>query len=348
MGLAIFLAERGWLPDGLVRLGIRRLLAERVRAIETDTESARQAAMSTLIQQLDRSPIALATDSPNRQHYEVPAELFRRVLGRHLKYSCGFWPAGTADLDAAEAAMLERTCDNAGLEDGMDILELGCGWGSLSLWMAERLPASRITAVSNSTSQKAFIDGIAAERGLDNIEVVTADMNDFDVDRTFDRVVSVEMFEHMRNYRELLTRVRRWLRPDGRLFVHIFCHRRYPYLFESRDDSDWMATHFFTAGLMPSDDLLFRFDDQLRVERHYAFSGEHYQRTAEAWLRRLDGEREAVLALFREVYGEDHRLWYHRWRIFFMACAELFGFHRGQEWWVSHYLLAPGPESTGN
>jgi len=350
MSLGIKIAERGWLPDGLVRAGIRRLLRERIRSIERETDTERRELISQLVAQMDSSPVALATDTANRQHYEVPAGFFQLALGERLKYSSCFWPRGTANLDAAEVAMLERTCQNAGLEDGMKVLELGCGWGSLSLWMAEVYPASKVVAVSNSATQKEFIDDQAGRRELDNLTVVTADMNEFDpgsfgiADR-FDRVVSVEMFEHMRNYRELLRRIRGWMEPDGRLFVHVFCHRRWPYTFEMEGDDDWMAEHFFTAGLMPCDDLLYQFEDQLEVERQWTFSGEHYQRTAEAWLKNLDARRDEALALFATTYGAANAgLWLERWRIFFLACAELFGMHRGQEWWVSHYLLGPRNE----
>ncbi len=350
MGLGTNLAERGWLPDRLIRTGIRARLRERIRAIERDTEAEREELIAALVAEMDASPVAPEPASANRQHYEVPAEFFRLALGRRLKYSCCFWPAGTPDLDAAEDAMLARTCSNAGLEDGMEILELGCGWGSLALWMAERYPGGRIVAVSNSGPQKELIDRQAAERGLGNLEVVTADMNDFATGATFDRVVSVEMFEHMRNYRELLRRIRGWLRPDGRLLVHLFCHRRWPYTFEVGERDDWLAQHFFTRGLMPSDDLLHRFQDQLELDHQWSFSGEHYQRTAEAWLRRMDRRRDEILAIFERTYGAGSaELWHRRWRIFFMACAELFGCHRGQEWWVSHYLMKPSrtPRSAG-
>ena len=343
MNWGIALAERGRLPEFALRAGIRRLLRERLQQIGAGGETAVARRRRQLLATMNEGPIAIATREANEQHYEVPAEFFLRVLGARLKYSGCYWPEGVEALDAAEETMLALTCERAGVEDGMELLDLGCGWGSLSLWMAERYPRSRILAVSNSAGQRRFIEARAAERGFDRLEVVTRDINDFRPGRSFDRVLSVEMFEHMRNYRELLARIADWLVPDGRLFVHVFCHRERPYLFERDGGADWMARHFFTGGLMPSADLFLEFGDDLFVEQSWLVGGRHYERTARAWQRNLEAERRAVVKLFGEVYGAaSAERWYQRWRLFFLACAELFAFNGGSEWLVGHYRLRPG------
>ncbi len=313
--------ERDLVPDALIRMGIRRLLRARLTEAQQGGEAAETAAA-------------------NHQHYEVPAEFFVRVLGPHRKYSCGLWNGPGTTLGESEAAMLELTCQRAGIADGQEILELGCGWGSLSFWMAAHYPNSRIMGVSNSNSQRAFIEAEAARRNLSNLEIVTCDMNNFHTDRRFDRIVSVEMFEHMRNYDQLFGRIAGFARPNATLFVHVFSHRRFAYPFEVRDATDWMAQHFFTGGIMPSAGLFHHFQTHWKIANQWAVSGEHYQRTSEAWLRRMDVNRPEIVDLFREVYGEDNALrWFVRWRIFFMACAELFGYSNASEWGVSHYLF---------
>ncbi|HSP19168.1 MAG TPA: cyclopropane-fatty-acyl-phospholipid synthase family protein, partial [Myxococcaceae bacterium] len=302
----------------------------------------REQALRRFVEGMAAEELAPSPQAANRQHYEVPAGFFELVLGRHLKYSAGLWKPGVETLDDAEAAMLDLTCRRADLGDGQTVLELGCGWGSLSLWMAARYPASRIVAVSNSQGQGAYIRARAAERGLANLEVRTADMNQFTPGdgAQFDRIVSVEMFEHMRNWPELLRRVGGWLAPGGRLFVHVFAHRRFAYPFEVDGDGDWMARHFFTGGIMPAHDLIGRIPGPLEVEESWLVPGTHYARTAEAWLERLEAHRGAALALLRrDLPAGQAKLQLARWRLFFLACAELFGFRGGTEWVVSHHRL---------
>lgn len=340
---ALDLAERGRLPDFVVREGIRQLCRQRLREVSAGTDADQRAAYGELLREMTTGPVAPVPDQANAQHYEAPVELFERALGPHLKYSSGYWPDGVTTLADAEAAALARTCDHAALADGQDVLELGCGWGSLSLWMAERYPASRIVGVSNSHRQRTFILDRAAARGLANLEVITADMNDFATSQRFDRVVSVEMFEHMRNYEELLRRISGWLAPDGALFIHIFCHRQFAYPYATEGSGNWLGRHFFTGGLMPSAALLRDFQQHVHISQQWDWDGTHYARTANAWLANLDAHRDELTPVFERHYGAaDAARWFGRWRMFFMACAELWGYDQGREWHVGHYRLEPG------
>jgi len=340
--LALEFTERGIVPDRLVRTGIRRLLQARLDEIAAQDPAAAAEQAEAFVAAMCRAPIALVPEKANEQHYEVPSAFFGQVLGRQRKYSSAWWPQGVSDLDAAEEAALAATAERAQLQDGQRILELGCGWGSLTLWMAEHHPRSHITAVSNSHSQRAHIEAQAQRRGLGNVQVVTANVAELRLDRRFDRVVSVEMFEHLRNWPEMFRRVAGWLEPGGRFFMHVFVHRQTPYAFEARDDSDWMARHFFSGGMMPSDDLALRFQDDLALMSRWRWDGTHYARTAEAWLANMDARRETVWPIVAQTYGAERAgLWWMRWRLFFMSCGELFGHDQGREWWVAHYLFEP-------
>lgn len=333
--IATTLAERAPLPDSVIRAGMRYVIAQ----IEESGKDIRNGA--PFAEAMAAFPIAQHTDTANAQHYELPPAFFEAFLGPNRKYSCCLYPTGRESLAEAEAAALAETVSHAGLSNGQDILELGCGWGSLTLWMAKVLPAARITAVSNSTPQRLYIEAQARARGLSNVTVLTADMNDFSIDRQFDRVVSVEMFEHMANWRALLGRVRGWIAPEGRLFLHVFSHETRAARYDANDTADWMAQHFFTGGIMPSHDLIRHFPDLFSVEEEWVWSGTNYKHTALQWLENFDRNRATIMPLLREVYGADAALWRRRWRMFFFATAESFGFADGSKWDVSHYRLKP-------
>ena len=334
------LLEKDLLPDFIIRSGIRKLLAQRLKDENKGNPETQQAHFIKLVEELKNSPIAINTADANAQHYELPADFFQLVLGKHLKYSSGYWKAGVNSMEQSEMDMLEITCERAELKDGQNILELGCGWGSLYLFMANKFHNSKITSVSNSHSQKIFIDNQAQQRNIKNLVILTSDMNVFQIEEKFDRVVSVEMFEHMRNYELLMSKVANFLIKNGKLFVHIFTHKDYAYKFEVLDESDWMSKYFFTGGIMPSDHLLLYFQKQLKIEQHWRVSGEHYEKTSNAWLKNMDSHKQKIMEIMEQVYGKKDALkWWSYWRIFFMSCAELWGYKGGKEWMVSHYLF---------
>ena len=337
---AVSWTESGLVPDTVIRAGIRRLLESKRKEIHSGDVEYAANTLNRFVEMMNASPIALVPELANEQHYEVPAEFFTQVMGEHLKYSCCYWPNDVKSLSEAEAAALEITVERAEIEDGMQVLDLGCGWGSLSLWIAEHFPNASVTSVSNSTSQREFILTQARARSIENIDVISCDMNDFATDKRFDRVVSVEMFEHMRNYRELFRRINGWLNPGGKFFMHIFCHRMTPYEYIDKGPGDWMSRHFFSGGIMPSADLPLRFAEHLNIENRWHWNGQHYAKTCNAWLAKMDANENAIKPVLAECYGEENAsLWWQRWRIFFMACAELFDYDEGHEWYVGHYLF---------
>lgn len=332
------LAERGLVPDALLRLGIRRLCAERLAEEYAGGIDAWTARDQQLIASLRASAVAIHTDAANAQHYELPTAFFQLCLGARMKYSSCYYPTGAETLDAAEAAMLSLSAERAELADGQDILELGCGWGSLTLWMAEHFPNARITAVSNSATQRQHIEARCRERGWRHVQVITCDVNVLSLPAgAYDRCVSVEMFEHMRNYQDLIARIGQWLRPGGKLFVHIFAHRERAYPFETGGAGNWMGRHFFTGGIMPAADTLLHFQRDLQLEAKWFLNGTHYARTANHWLANQDARREQARSVLTQAYGPHAGLWNQRWRMFWMACAELFGYDDGQQWGVGHY-----------
>jgi cyclopropane-fatty-acyl-phospholipid synthase len=334
------LLEKDLIPDLLIRTGIKILLSQRLEDEDKGSLEANRTALIEYIEKLKKSPIAVDTRAANEQHYEVPTEFYQYCLGKRLKYSGGYWPDGVTNLDESENAMLRLSTERANLVNGHSILDLGCGWGSFTLYLAEKFPDSKITSVSNSKTQKEFIDSVCKEKGYKNVEVITKDMNEFTIDKKFDRLISVEMLEHMKNYELLFQKFSQFLKDDGLFFVHIFTHKHYAYPFEVRDDSDWMSKYFFTGGQMPSDDLFLYFQKDLRVIKHWIVNGKHYQKTSEAWLSKMDSNKDKIMPIFESVYGKENATkWWVYWRVFYMACAELWGYNGGEEWLVSHYLF---------
>jgi cyclopropane-fatty-acyl-phospholipid synthase len=335
--------EMGLVPDAAIRAGIRRLLAKRLLEIQAGDLEASAIELNQFVREMCASDIAPVPELANEQHYELPAEFFTYALGKHRKYSSCYWESDTQHLDKAEFDALNITCERAGIEDGMEILDLGCGWGSLSLWMAKRYPNSNITSVSNSSGQREYIESQAQQQELNSLQVITCDMNDFAAPGTYDRIVSVEMFEHMRNYQELFGRVNSWLKPGGGFFMHIFCHRHCAYAFEDNGPDDWMSRYFFSGGIMPSADLPLRFQRDLKLSDRWIWDGQHYEKTSNAWLRNMDKHKDMIMPILEQTYGKaDATKWFMRWRMFFMACAELFGYDNGKEWFVGHYLFEKG------
>ena len=336
---AITLAEKSLFPDWLIRLGIRKLMKEKLSEQSSIYGAIAYDRKKDWVQSMNTGPLAFSSDKANAQHYEVPSKFFQQVLGPRMKYSSCLWDSSTSDLDDAENQMLDITIRRSGIEDGMRVLDLGCGWGSLSLYMAEKLSKCHIVSVSNSQGQGDYILKEAQRRNLSNLSFIKADMNQFHTDTTFDRIVSVEMFEHMRNYRLLLNKIAGWLNKDGKLFIHIFCHNEYAYPYEVNTDSDWMTRYYFTGGMMPSYDLLEYFQDDLALEKSWKVNGNHYRKTCRAWLNNQDKRRDEIMEIFRQFYGDEGELWFNRWRIFWMACEELFAYNKGDEWFVGHFLM---------
>lgn len=330
--------EKGYLPDPFIRFGIRYLLKQRLseeKAYQVEINSLK---FNQFLQQLKKSPLAIETEKANEQHYEIPAKFYDLVLGKHKKYSCCFFK-NTDCLDEAEHSMLELYTKRAEIEDGMKILELGCGWGSLTLYLACNYPNAKIITISNSNSQREYIESQAQKLQLNNIQVITEDINQFSTQESFDRIVSIEMFEHVRNYEVLFKNMADWLRKDGMVFIHIFCHRYCMYPFLEEGDDNWMGRYFFSGGQMPAADTLLFFQQHLNIKQRWMVDGRHYEKTANLWLKNIDQNKQAVLQIFKQVYGDSYQLWFQRWRIFFLSCAELFGYQKGNQWMVGHFLF---------
>jgi cyclopropane-fatty-acyl-phospholipid synthase len=339
--------ESGLVPEWLIRCGIRQLLATKLRELEVDDVAREQQSLMDFVEELKNSPIAIHTEDANSQHYEVPTEFFRLVLGRHMKYSSCLWCPGETDLNRAEEQMLELVCQRAEIKDGQDILDLGCGWGSMTLFLAKKYPNAQIVGLSNSRTQAEYINAQALAASLSNVRIITANIANFDSDLQFDRVVSIEMFEHMKNYKMLLEKISRWLKPEGKLFIHIFSHRDYAYHYDDKDGSDWLTRYFFLGGTMPADNLLLYFQDDLKITNHWVVDGTHYEKTANAWLLNMSANRHAIMSILSDTYGSDRaKLWWLRWRVFFLSCAELWGYENGQQWFVSHYLFEKSRSSS--
>jgi len=334
------LLEKNIFPDWLIRIRIRQLLDLRIKQEKKENAEAQLAHKINYVKSLKESPIAVHTKDANEQHYEVPSEFFTYVMGPRMKYSSGYWPYSSTSFAESEEAMLKLTVERAELSNGMRVLDLGCGWGSISLYVAEKFPKCKVVGVSNSKTQKQFIDQRAKERGLKNLTILTQDMNEFSTKDKFDRIISVEMLEHMKNYEKLFEKLSKFLNVGGKFFVHIFTHNTFAYPFEVIDETDWMAKYFFTGGQMPSDDLFLYFQKDFLIENHWRVNGTHYAKTSEAWYNNMLSNQDKVLEILSKTYGEKEKTkWFVYWKVFFLACAELWGYRNGEEWFVSHYLF---------
>ena len=339
--IIIGLIEKGRLPDFIVRYCIRQLIKQRLKQEDSDNPELTSDSFNHFLKVLKQSPLAIETDAANQQHYEVDARFYSFALGQRKKYSSCYYK-NNESLDHAEENMLQLYSERGQFSDGQEILELGCGWGSLTLFLAQKFPQSQITALSNSHSQREYILNKAQQLKLTNIKIITEDINVFEIDKKFDRIVSIEMFEHVRNYQQLFEKIASWLKTDGLLFIHVFCHRYLMYPFIAEGSDNWMGKHFFSGGQMPAADTFLFFQKQLNIQQRWINNGKHYEKTSNHWLKNMDNNKLEVMEVFREIYGDDYELWFHRWRVFFMSCAELFGFNDGNEWLVSHYLFSKG------
>ncbi len=331
--------ERGYFPDFIVRMGIRKLVRQRLKEEKADQVELCDQRYHDFLNEIKVSALAIDTDKANEQHYEVDAEFYHHALGARRKYSSCYYH-NDEGLDQAEENMLALYLERGEFVDGQDVLELGCGWGSITLYLAEKLPHSKIMGVSNSNSQRRYIMSQAKKRGLVNVNIITCDINELSLDEKFDRVISIEMFEHVRNYQNFFSNIAGWLKADGKLFVHVFCHRFLMYPFVAEGDDNWMAKHFFSGGQMPAADTFYHFQEQLKIDRRWINSGQHYEKTSNHWLDNIDKNKNNIMPIFDRIYGVDSKIWFQRWRIFFMSCAEMFGYDNGRQWLVAHYLFS--------